>query len=106
MSIGEREAEGVRGTRIVGSTHSACGTAVPARAGVRHESRWRGGGALSLQTAGGGAMLRSGLFPPAHMDDSNQIEVPPSFLALFTSPGGHRLLHPMNTVRERYELCE
>jgi hypothetical protein len=40
------------------------------------------------------------------MDDYNQIEVPPSFLALFTSPGGHRLLQPMNTVRERYELCE
>jgi hypothetical protein len=40
------------------------------------------------------------------MDDFNQIEVPPSFLALFTSPGGHRLLQPMNTVRERYELCE
>jgi hypothetical protein len=40
------------------------------------------------------------------MDDSNQIEVPPSFLALFTSPSGHRLLQPMKTVRERYELCE
>lgn len=40
------------------------------------------------------------------MDDSNQIEVPPSFLALFTSPGGHRLLQPMATVRQRYELCE
>ena len=40
------------------------------------------------------------------MDDSNQIEVPPSFQALFTSPGGHRLLQPMRTVRERYELCE
>jgi hypothetical protein len=40
------------------------------------------------------------------LDDSNQIEVPPSFLALFTSPGGHRLLKPMDTVRARYELCE
>ena len=40
------------------------------------------------------------------MDDPNQIEVPPSFVALFTSPGGHRLLQPMRTVRERYELCE
>jgi hypothetical protein len=40
------------------------------------------------------------------VDDSNQIEVPPSFLALFTSPGGHRLLQPMDTVRQRYELCE
>jgi hypothetical protein len=40
------------------------------------------------------------------MDDANQIEVPPSFLALFTSPSGHRLTQPMATVRERYELCE
>lgn len=40
------------------------------------------------------------------MDDSNQIHVPPSFLALFTSPSGYRLTEPMNTVRERYELCE
>lgn len=40
------------------------------------------------------------------MDDSNQIEVPPSFLALFASPSGHRLLEPMAVVRQRYELCE
>jgi hypothetical protein len=40
------------------------------------------------------------------MDDPNQIEVPPSFLALFASPSGHRLLQPMSTVRQRYELCE
>lgn len=40
------------------------------------------------------------------MDDPNQIEVPPSFLALFTSPSGHRLTEPMRLVRERYELCE
>ena len=40
------------------------------------------------------------------MDDPNQIEVPPSFLALFTSPGGYRLKQPMAVVRERYELCE
>lgn len=40
------------------------------------------------------------------MDDPNQIEVPPSFLALFTAPGGHRLVAPMGAVRERYELCE
>ena len=42
----------------------------------------------------------------ASMDDPNQIEVPPSFLALFTTPGGHRLSEPMHVVRERYELCE
>lgn len=40
------------------------------------------------------------------MDDPNQIEVPPSFLALFTSLSGHRLTEPMATVRARYELCE
>jgi hypothetical protein len=40
------------------------------------------------------------------MDDSNQIEVPPSFLALFTSPSGLRLTEPIATVRRRYELCE
>jgi hypothetical protein len=40
------------------------------------------------------------------VDDANQIEVPPSFVALFTAPGGHRLTQPMTLVRERYELCE
>ncbi|HZY19881.1 MAG TPA: ATPase with chaperone activity [Ramlibacter sp.] len=40
------------------------------------------------------------------MDDSNQIDVPPSFTALFASPSGHRLTEPMAVVRERYELCE
>ena len=40
------------------------------------------------------------------MDDPNQIEVPPSFLALFSSPSGLRLTEPMSHVRRRYELCE
>lgn len=40
------------------------------------------------------------------MDDPNQIEVPPSFTALFTSPSGHRLTELMATVRRRYEICE
>jgi hypothetical protein len=39
-------------------------------------------------------------------EDPNQIEVPPSFMALYTTPGGHRLTEPLPTVRERYELCE
>ena len=39
------------------------------------------------------------------MDDPNQIEVPPSFLALYTSPM-RRLTRPMAEVRDRYELCE
>lgn len=38
-------------------------------------------------------------------DDSNQIEVPASFCALFTSPAG-RLTAPITTVRQRYEHCE
>jgi hypothetical protein len=40
------------------------------------------------------------------MDDPNQIEVPPSFTALFASPSGYKLTEPMSVVRERYELCE
>ena len=40
------------------------------------------------------------------MDDANQIQVPDSFVALFTTRGGHRLTEPMAHVRERYELCE
>ena len=40
------------------------------------------------------------------MDEGNQIEVPPSFVALFTAAGGHRLVQPIEVVRERYELCE
>ncbi|MBE7369636.1 ATPase with chaperone activity [Ramlibacter pallidus] len=40
------------------------------------------------------------------MDDPNQIEVPPSFLALFATPSGLRLTEPISFVRERYELCE
>ena len=40
------------------------------------------------------------------MDDSNQLEVPPSFLALFTSPYGQRLSEPISVVRARYEICE
>ena len=39
------------------------------------------------------------------MDDSNQIEVPASFCALFSTPAG-RLSEPVAVVRQRYELCE
>jgi len=38
--------------------------------------------------------------------DESQIQPPPSFLALFAAPSGHRLLQPIAFVRERYELCE
>lgn len=40
------------------------------------------------------------------MDDLNQIEVPPSFLALYTSAATRRLTQPISEVRDRYELCE
>ncbi|WBY03133.1 hypothetical protein PE066_06255 [Ramlibacter tataouinensis] len=49
---------------------------------------------------------RRGAFREAATDDLNQIEVPPSFVALYTAPSGHRLTEPMATVRQRYELCE
>lgn len=39
------------------------------------------------------------------MDESNQIEVPPSFSQLFRSASG-RLQVPTQTVLARYELCE
>jgi hypothetical protein len=50
--------------------------------------------------------MLSRLLSPLSMDDSNQLEVPPSFLALFTSPSGHRLTEPIAVVRARYEICE
>jgi hypothetical protein len=40
------------------------------------------------------------------MDDPNQIEVPPTFLALYTSAATRRLTRPIAEVRDRYELCE
>lgn len=40
------------------------------------------------------------------MDDSHQIEPPPSFLALYTARDGSRLTKPALFVVQRYELCE
>ena len=39
------------------------------------------------------------------MSDDNQIEVPPSFLAVYVD-ARLRLCEPIGFVRERYELCE
>jgi hypothetical protein len=39
------------------------------------------------------------------MDDANQIEVPPSFMAVYTTSAG-RLAEPAAVVRDRYEHCE
>jgi hypothetical protein len=38
--------------------------------------------------------------------DDNQIQVPPSFQALYANASGTRLLQPIALVRARYELCE
>lgn len=39
------------------------------------------------------------------MDDDNQIQVPPSFMAVYTNARG-RLTERADAVRTRYELCE
>ncbi len=39
------------------------------------------------------------------MSDDYQIEIPPSFYALY-SDARRRLTAPLNTVRQRYEICE
>ncbi len=39
-------------------------------------------------------------------DDENQIEVPPSFIALFVPPGRIKPTAPLREIRERYEYCE
>ena len=39
------------------------------------------------------------------MSDENQIQPPPSFIALYTD-ARHRLAEPLAVVRARYELCE
>jgi hypothetical protein len=39
------------------------------------------------------------------MTDEYQIEIPPSFYALYTD-ARRRLIEPLRTVRERYEICE
>jgi hypothetical protein len=40
------------------------------------------------------------------MDEANQVEPPPSFVALFLSTDGSRLTRPAPEVIARYELCE
>ena len=40
------------------------------------------------------------------MSEENQIEVPPSFTALYADRSGQRLHTPMAEVRQRYEACE
>lgn len=40
------------------------------------------------------------------MDDTNQIEPPPSFTAIYLAANGASLTHPAKLVIGRYELCE
>ena len=38
--------------------------------------------------------------------DDSQIEIPPSFMALYLAPGGHKPTLPRTELAQRYELCE
>jgi len=40
------------------------------------------------------------------MSDENQIEVPPSFIALFVPPGRIKPTAPRDEIQQRYEYCE
>lgn len=40
------------------------------------------------------------------MNDDSQIEVPPSFVALFLEPGRIKPREPWAVISQRYELCE
>lgn len=40
------------------------------------------------------------------MSDESQIEVPPSFIALFVPPGRIKPTTSREHIRQRYELCE
>ena len=38
--------------------------------------------------------------------DDSQIEIPPSFMALYLAPGGYKPTLPRAELAQRYELCE
>lgn len=40
------------------------------------------------------------------MSDESQIEIPPSFLALYVAPGRQKPILPRAELAVRYELCE
>ncbi len=40
------------------------------------------------------------------MSDESQIEIPPSFIALFVAPGRIKPNAPRAEIQERYEFCE
>jgi hypothetical protein len=40
------------------------------------------------------------------MSDESQIEIPPSFVALYLAPGRQKPSLPRDELAERYELCE
>jgi hypothetical protein len=40
------------------------------------------------------------------MSDENQIEIPPSFVALYVPPGRIKPTEPRAVIAERYEFCD
>jgi hypothetical protein len=42
----------------------------------------------------------------ARMSDESQIEIPPTFMALFVPPGRIKPTASREHIRQRYELCE
>lgn len=71
---------------------------------------------ISLQRGDEGASSAAKGFPRSgarcrwrdnpDMDDSHQIEIPPSFMALYTPAGRPKPTLPWRALLERYELCE
>jgi hypothetical protein len=54
----------------------------------------------------GRAPWRGSADDDAAMTDEYQIDIPPSFLALYADAQRRRLREPIATVRARYEVCE
>ena len=52
------------------------------------------------------AEARTGCGDNPAMSDENQIEIPPSFIALFVEPGRIKPSATRETITQRYEFCE
>jgi hypothetical protein len=63
---------------------------------------WRKSGALPFE-GGAGCGLAATIL---RMSDESQIEVPPSFIALFVEPGRTKPNAPRAEISQRYEFCE
>lgn len=53
-----------------------------------------------------GSIPASRTTSPSTVSDDYQMEIPPSFMALFTDPGRSKPNAPREHVAARYELCE